>query len=321
MPKTIKFNLNIDGVAVRTLDVLRELMNDDFREHECIQDLLKYYKNGVLKRWFEVHGYNPEFERICKITSTDDKNIILEILKIVDAPKEISGKIVNIELGAGDEQPCKNDIEGCSSLDVVLNKYRKQYDEIVSQIVQYKDNYSKLKVAVEKLTDKFMWLIEFDFERLFHFIEECAPMALFAFVANDKMRRFCIPEVSKNGIGLLDINLNYGDCNQSYFYKSKKIIYEHLKRLTTEKNLKEILGKYLKTAKEGVVTNWKNIESKEKKYLILDIKDSNNSKCILRSANKEGEELKYKDIKEMYKIVSGIDIKNWNNGVLFYMEV
>ena len=43
MPKTIKFNLNIDGVAVRTLDVLRELMNDDFREHECIQDLLKYF--------------------------------------------------------------------------------------------------------------------------------------------------------------------------------------------------------------------------------------------------------------------------------------
>lgn len=320
MPKTIKFNLNIAEYSVRTLDDLRKLLNDDEHEEDCIQYLLKYYKNGVLKRWLDVHGYDSESERISKI-SVDSKGFASEIVKIVDAQKKISGKLKNVGLELGTQGTEKNDIEGVASLETTLNNYRKHYDELVEKIVLYKDDYSKIKVVVKKLADKFMWLIEFDFERLFHYIEDCAPMALFAFVANDKMRRFCIPEVGKNGNGLLDINLNYGDSNQSYFYKSKKIIYEHLKILTTEKNLKDILGKYLKTSKESSEAGWKNIESNEKNYLILDVKDCKNSKCILRSANKDGEELKYKDIKGMYKIVSGIDIKNLDNGILFYMEV
>jgi hypothetical protein len=321
MPKTIKFNLNIAEDSVRTLDDLRKLLNDDFKESKCIEELLKFYKNGVLKRWLDVHGYETESESISKISFVDDKDIVPKIVKIVDAKKKISGKLENIRLGLGAQGACKNDNDVASSLEVTLNNYRKKYDELVDKIVQYKDDYPKIKVAVEKLADKFMWLIEFDFERLFHFVENCAPMALFAFVANDKMRRFCVPEFCKNGNGLLDINLNYGDSNQSYFYKSKKIIYEHLKILTTEKKLKDILGKYLKTARESSENCWKNIESNEKKYLILDVKDSKSSKCILRSANKDAEELIYKDIKGMYKIVSGIDVKNLNNGILFYMEV
>lgn len=50
MPKTIKFNLNCDGASIRT--------NEDLREHFCIQDVLDYYKKGILARWLKVHGYN-----------------------------------------------------------------------------------------------------------------------------------------------------------------------------------------------------------------------------------------------------------------------
>lgn len=48
MAKTIKFNLILDGYPVRNLEGLQE--------HFSIEDILKYFRNGLLLRWLKVRG-------------------------------------------------------------------------------------------------------------------------------------------------------------------------------------------------------------------------------------------------------------------------
>ena len=52
MAKTIKFNLILDDYPVRNLEGLQE--------HFSIEDMLKYYDNGLLLRWLKVRGYEKQ---------------------------------------------------------------------------------------------------------------------------------------------------------------------------------------------------------------------------------------------------------------------
>ena len=69
MAKTIKFNLICDGNPVRTID--------DLKENFSIEDILDYYKEGLLHRWLKVRGYNDYLDRINEI------RILKNILKLL----------------------------------------------------------------------------------------------------------------------------------------------------------------------------------------------------------------------------------------------
>lgn len=51
MAKTIKFNLICDEKPVRTVE--------DLQNNFSIEDVLDYYRNGLLTRWLKVRGYIP----------------------------------------------------------------------------------------------------------------------------------------------------------------------------------------------------------------------------------------------------------------------
>ena len=55
MTKTIKFNLVIDGNAVRTIE--------DLQNNFVLDDVIKYYHNGLLKKWLQVREYNIYIEK------------------------------------------------------------------------------------------------------------------------------------------------------------------------------------------------------------------------------------------------------------------
>ena len=59
MAKTIKFNLICDDKPVRTIE--------DLQENFSIEDVLKYYQNGLLLRWLEVRGYEAEYKKVSEI--------------------------------------------------------------------------------------------------------------------------------------------------------------------------------------------------------------------------------------------------------------
>ncbi len=55
MAKTIKFNLICDNTPVRTIE--------DLQNNFSIEDVLNYYRNGLLCRWLKVRGYEEELKR------------------------------------------------------------------------------------------------------------------------------------------------------------------------------------------------------------------------------------------------------------------
>ena len=52
MAKTIKFNLICDNTPVRTIE--------DLQNNFSIEDVLDYYRNGLLCRWLKVRGYEEK---------------------------------------------------------------------------------------------------------------------------------------------------------------------------------------------------------------------------------------------------------------------
>ena len=67
MAKTIKFNLICDNKPVRTIE--------DLQENFSIEDVLKYYNNGLLKRWLAVRGYKAELEKVEAMEETEALHI------------------------------------------------------------------------------------------------------------------------------------------------------------------------------------------------------------------------------------------------------
>ena len=58
MAKTIKFNLICDNTPVRTIE--------DLQNNFSIEDVLDYYRNGLLCRWLKVRGYEEELKKVEK---------------------------------------------------------------------------------------------------------------------------------------------------------------------------------------------------------------------------------------------------------------
>lgn len=65
MAKTIKFNLILDNYPVRNIEGLQE--------HFSIEDMLKYFENGLLLRWLNVRGYDEQYALVKNIDKSLEK--------------------------------------------------------------------------------------------------------------------------------------------------------------------------------------------------------------------------------------------------------
>jgi hypothetical protein len=82
--KSIKFDLNINGVKVRTLDVLQE---------NVTAEILTLYRKGTLQRWLQSYGYETEKENVAAIVDSDDEKSLLISLGAalgVEVPEEVA---------------------------------------------------------------------------------------------------------------------------------------------------------------------------------------------------------------------------------------
>ena len=77
MAKTIKFNLILDNYPVRNLEGLKE--------HFSIEDMLKYFQNGLLLRWLDVRGYDRQYSEVESIDkSLDKRELVMALVKIFE---------------------------------------------------------------------------------------------------------------------------------------------------------------------------------------------------------------------------------------------
>ena len=92
MSKTIKFNLICDEKPVRNLEGLQENFS--------IEDMLKYYDNGLLLRWLDVRGYKKQYDAVKTINKSANKKIVIKslikIFEVVDIDESEIDKAISI---------------------------------------------------------------------------------------------------------------------------------------------------------------------------------------------------------------------------------
>ncbi|RAZ25168.1 hypothetical protein [Campylobacter hyointestinalis] len=59
MAKKIKFNLQVNGASVSSLESLQNNFN--------IEDIMEHFKSGLLMRWLEVQGLETELKELKKL--------------------------------------------------------------------------------------------------------------------------------------------------------------------------------------------------------------------------------------------------------------
>lgn len=294
MAKTIKFNLILDGNSIRDID--------DLKENFSIEDILLSYRSQLLQKWLKVRGYNEYLDKVNKIVAEDSTKVLSELINIfeveVDQNKIREGLTI-IQFTNERQMLLEEYRKSNYEVQLIIDDYHSDYSALIMNIIENKDDMAKIKANIKEIEQNFMGLFNLNYVDLFNNFLEHAPLAIFAILMNERMRDYFIANEDSNP------NVQY--------------IYGKLKSFINSKvNLKEKLGEELKVFKGNTAAYWKDIESKEKKYMIIKMENGN----FIRNAGKFGEELSNKDVCELFKILDGIDYKSNNaKHELIYMEV
>ena len=184
MAKTIKFNLICDGYPVRSLDELQE--------HFSIEDVLGYYKSGLLARWLMVRGYDQKLKQVKELNETEDIAIVKALVKIFDV--ETDEKVIEEQtyiLGYKDRQKELNERFESQKLsrEAVIQDYHQGYEDNIRRILEHRDDMAVIKAAIQDIDENYRLLFDVDYRILFNIFYQHAPMALFAMLMQDHMRK------------------------------------------------------------------------------------------------------------------------------------
>lgn len=193
MAKTIKFNLILDNYPVRNLE--------DLQEHFSIEDMLKYYRNGLLLRWLDVRGYKEQYEAVKAMEDElNRKEIIIELVKIFEIEIELS----DIEKGISilnylDEEKELNAIykENAFSKKQIIDDYHSGYEALIYHMEVNNQNMAILKADVIELEREYFGLFQLNYYNLYYRLFNSAPKAIFAILTRDKLRSYWIVEKAK----------------------------------------------------------------------------------------------------------------------------
>ena len=269
MAKTIKFNLIMDGNPVRNLEGIRENFS--------IEDILKYFKNGLLARWLEVRSYDKELEKVNSIdVNLNDLELITELIKIFDV--ETDDKKIVTAVGILNYLNEENDLnkiysENKFKKNQVIDDYHAGYDSLINHIIENKEDMSKIKADVIELENNYLGLFVLDHYSLFFRLFNAAPKAVFAILTRDKLREYWIGE-----------NAN------------KRISSTITSKLLTVSMIKETLGDDLKIVKRNTQAMWDPIEKPEVNLMVLRME----SGTFVKNAGEFSEKIDYTEVNEHF---------------------
>lgn len=306
MAKTIKFNLICDDHSVRMLD--------DLHEHFCIEDVLGYYKNGLLQRWLQVRGYMEELAAVNGIQAQDDMSIAREMAKIFGLEESVGDVEKDLYILQYREEKSaylREYAKQSESMEFAVNSYFEGYNKLIQRICENKDNLPLVKAAVKEINDKYLNIFELNYKMLFISLYEAAPLAVFMMLTFDTMRNKFLCDDAEQAPQEMKTASDYVKAD-------KKQLYDLLMFDFSYNNLKAILGNSLKEFAGETDNYWKDLEPGDKKYMILKI-DSGDS---VRSAGKRDEILEVKDVNGKFPILDGVDYRSkYTYHKVLYIEV
>lgn len=292
MAKTIKFNLILDNYPVRNIEGLQE--------HFSIEDMLKYFENGLLLRWLNVRGYEKQYAAVEAIDkSSDRKEIVMALVKIFEV---VEMDVADIEKAIGiltylDEEKELNAIykENAFAKKQVVDDYHSGYAALVMHMEENRENMALLKADAIQMEREYFGLFELNHYELYFRLLESAPKAIFAILTRDVFRKFWI-----------------GDEANAKIYTSVKAA------LLATAKVKKILGDDLKIVKRNTQAMWDPIERPEVKLMVISIA----SGTFIKNAGEFSEKLGNTDVNDKLIKFNGLEYQCNNESFeLLYMEV
>lgn len=292
MAKTIKFNLILDDYPVRNLEGLRE--------HFSIEDMLKYFENGLLLRWLKVRGYEKQYAAAAALDkSLAKKEMIRALVKIFEVTDEADAdleKAIGI-LDYLDEEKVLNEIYKANAFakKQIVDDYHSGYAALIMHMEENKENMALLKADAIQMEREYFGLFDLDYYNLYFRLVKTAPKAVFALLTRDVFRKFWIGEEASGPI----------------YASIKKELLESVKA-------KEILGDDLKIVQRDTQAMWDPIVPKGVELMVISIVPG----TFVKNAEEFSEKLGNMDVNDKLVKFNGLEYQCNNKSYeLLYMEV
>ena len=334
MAKTIKFNLICDDKPVRTIE--------DLQENFSIEDVLKYYQNGLLLRWLEVRGYESEYKKVSDISEIEALEIVKELIKIFDVEadeKKVEEGVYMLQFLEERKELCEAYKQDSFKAQGIIDDYQTGYKQLIEGIIENPNDVARIKANIAELMSGYKWAMDLNHRQLFWELKELSPLAIMCFLMNDEARKYYLPmpvrrdnasdadeEEKKVNIAVAAVAaalVKKEDDSTAVSYDTennadKRNMYNAICSMLKSGDFVSRLGDNLHVFAGVTDGYWKDLETKGKKYMII----SMGSGDYVRSAGLQGGDLASTDIENKFVIVDGIDYKsNSSSRQLLYMEV
>ncbi len=331
MAKTIKFNLICDNYPVRTIE--------DLQEHFSVEDVYEYYKNGLLRKWLKVRGYEEQLRQVEDINCQDAIEVLKELVKIFEILECEEEDLKMYEFKLRYEKKKEMVHTENETRKNAIKMYTDEYEELKQRILDAPKDIEIIKLSLETIIEDYTWMFEHDYKNMFYaFYKNKAWLAIACLLMNEKIREYMFERRSGN---------SEDEDRDQMFRSCYWTIGEDYK-------IRDQLKGYYKCV-TGMNTNesWHRLEPQGKKYMILymtsgcyikltddEIKETDeyrhvtvattglgklfgiNSSYAMESERKPENFLDYKDVIGKFPIVDGILYKsNSTINSLYYMEV
>ena len=161
MAKTIKFNLICDNTPVRTIE--------DLQNNFSIEDVLDYYRNGLLCRWLKVRGYEEELKKVEEIRSEDSMGIIKELIRIFEIPcdpAEVEKSIYILKYKVESENENEQYKQESYKVEGIIEDYQQGYRSLLNTIFENQNDAAQIKAAIQEIVEKYKWVLQYDYRRV-----------------------------------------------------------------------------------------------------------------------------------------------------------
>ena len=326
MAKTIKFNLICDNKPIRTIE--------DLQDNFSIEDILKYYENGLLLRWLHVRGYEKEEKQVAAVSSKGNLEIakaLIKIFNIETEEKKIEEDIYMLQFLEEERKRNRDYKQNKLKEQDIVKTYYGKYSKLVNEIMEYPDNVAKIKAAIAEIVKDYGEIFALNYRNLFWKLTEKSVLAIMCLLMNEETRKYYyfennrLQEEPRYEEKYAHIFENYLDVRKiekenkkSKEDKDRKEMFDEICRIIKSDKFGTMLGDNLHRFSGDTDGYWKDLKPKGKKYMIISMGMEN----YVRSAGDQGGDLDFKMVFEKFVIVNGIDYKGKSNTKeLLYMEV
>lgn len=185
--------------------------------------------------------------------------------------------------------------------------------KLINEMIEKSDDITFAKQALNDIHENYnqLWLV--DFERAF--IDFCskAPFVIFAILMNDSYRELIMSDNGKiqKIVPLIPIPKVCTNNGETFFNATYAMPGNNA---SPEESLQPPFKYYAGNTDEY----WKDIETKDKKYLIVVLEDGD----FVRSSGNRDQEFKKTDVYLKFPMLEGVDYKSNNaKHMLIYLEV